>query len=88
MNENDSGTEVSIVILDALLSDLLDPESYQLWLQSMYEGSGGRISLVNQLLLAFADKYRSESPDGDVLRDVFVQNRARFIESLSEFKLN
>lgn len=88
IDENDAGTEVSIVVLDALLSDLLDPESYQLWLQSMYEGSGGRISLVNQLLLAFADNYRSESPDGEVLREVFVQNRARFIESLSEFKIN
>ncbi len=81
--QGEQTTDVSIIVLDSLMADLLDKVSYQVWLRSMSTASDGKVPLIDHLVFAFSDE--SESNDSDSLKAVFTQNRERFISSLSEF---
>lgn len=78
-------TEVSVVIVDSLLSDLLDENSYQLWLKSLDKGNTQEVVLINQLVLSFQEDKKQITEEYDNLRSLFMENRERFISSLSKF---
>ncbi len=81
-SDTQSCREVSILIIDSLLNDILDTNSYLQWLENL-KNSEANLLICSQLYQAFSTE--SELLDHETkisLNEVFSNNRKNFIDGL------